>query len=914
VKKLTIVLLAAFMASGVLADGHEFPDVSVNHWASDAVSRIAAHGIIIGFPDGTFRGNESFTRYQAALVISRTVAILSANSEAANAMTANDIASIRNALQSLASDVSANSVRLAAAESAIATIADAGEVRSNDLASLTLGNAARLDDVEAALHNAENNADDGPSNADIQELQVIGALNQGDIEELREKVASVVSAAASSGDLADLSAEAGARARENAAAVAALNTVVNLLSDNVVALVQAPGPEPVVVDLSGIDNNAGDIGNIREFVITLRRDQVAISERVSALETSDAANAAAITDLQGRVTTLETNLFDISGSLEVFYDVVRLGTDGTAMFDIDRAFGDGFTASGLSTYSTGTHDDDDDGEIDREANEDAEIQGAEAGDVDLNLSVEMGWTQALNGIGSPNGLNAFDGVLDVSIAESPFADDGEGWEIQVESATINALIGDENSLFFNFGEESGLAFGAFGADHIENDGFNFGLRSDSIAGDAELNGYYVTTAADAYAMGLEGRLAPLDGFSGGASISINNTNAAEAGDVDADNVRTLVWGTDGAISVSLLDIAFEYQSASEESGDSLAALYVTTTVDAEALGLVNELSVSYFDIPAGWNAHASSGSELFAENNAGFIVNTGADLLLLDVDAYFTQYSSVQTAPDVEENRAFGASVSADLFSGVSASANFDQAYVDGVLADATTELDAEYTTTFGVGVDHDGSADDALIAGLDLAFAYSQSEEDNSATSLSASADYSLNFGILDIDPYASYARATDSDADADDTTEIKVGASISSDTLDVVMAPSLSGNVNYRTNAHTVTDADGDEYTATELQFSAGLSLNEFLMDNSVLTARYASYSGTNTTVDAGADATITAVSTDADTGEINSTTSGFELVWNYWDLQFLYGQFVFDPDTATAGDATSAQYFTLSYTIEF
>ena len=132
--------------------------------------------------------------------------------------------------------------------------------------------------------------------------------------------------------------------------------------------------------------------------------------------------------------------------------------------------------------------------------------------------------------------------------------------------------------------------------------------------------------------------------------------------------------------------------------------------------------------------------------------------------------------------------------------------------------------------------------------------------------------------------------------------------------MAPSLSGNVNYRTNAHSMADADGDEYTATEIQFSAGVTLNEFLFDNSVLSATYASYSGTNTTVDAGADATITAVSTDADTSGVNSTTSGFELSWTYWDLNFLYGQFTFDPDTATASDASSAQYFSLSYTIDF
>lgn len=910
-KKLIVALLAAFLVSGAMADGHDFPDVPANHWAGDAVHRIADHGIIIGFPDGTFRGNESFTRYQAALVISRTVAVLSANSEAANAMTADDIASLRNALQSLASDVSANSVRLAAAEAAIAAVADAGEVRSDDIAVLSLGNAARLDDIEAALHDAHHGDHDGASASDVQELQdhVASLGQQRDL---------ALSAAASAGDLASSAlnhaGKASARARENAAAVAALGTVVNLLSDNVHALVDA-NANAAPVDLSGIDSNASDIGNIREFVITLRRDQVAIGERVSALEASDAANSAAISDLEGRVTTLESNVFDVSGSIGFAYDVVRTGGAG-AMFDIDRAFGDGFTAGGLSAFTTGTHDDDDDGEIDREANEDAEVQGNVAGDFTTDLSVSMGWASAFDGVGSPNGLNSFDGVLDITIAELVDdagvavvdGDGNAGYGITVSSGTVNGLIGDESSLFFNFGEESGLQLGALGADHVENDGFNFGLRSDSIAGDAVLNGYYVTTAANAYATGLEGRLAPLDGFSGGAMVSINNTNASESGDSADDNVRTLVWGFDGATTLSIVDVAFEYQNAAVEDGDSLSAVTLDATVDTTDLGVLNELSLSYFDVPAGWIAHASADGDT-VEDNAGFIINTGVDLLSLDIDGHFTNYNTA-----TEENRAFGASVALDLDFGLTVSGSFNQAYQDGTLVDITTERDAEYESNFGVTVDHDGSADDAIIDGLTLGLAYTQSEADNSGTEVAVSAEYGLSFGVLDIDPYANYTRTADSDADADDTTELLVGASVSSETLDVLMAPSLSGNVNYRTNAHSMNDAEGDEYTATEIQFSAGVTLNEFLFDNSVLTATYASYSGTNTTVDAGADATITAVSTDADTGDVNSTTSGFELSWTYWDLNFLYGQFTFDPDTATADDASSAQYFGLSYTIEF
>ncbi|HZW99235.1 MAG TPA: S-layer homology domain-containing protein, partial [Trueperaceae bacterium] len=69
-KKLLVTLLAAVFLSGAFAQS-SFPDIPANHWAGDAVDRIADLGIVIGFPDGTFRGNEAFTRYQAALVVSR---------------------------------------------------------------------------------------------------------------------------------------------------------------------------------------------------------------------------------------------------------------------------------------------------------------------------------------------------------------------------------------------------------------------------------------------------------------------------------------------------------------------------------------------------------------------------------------------------------------------------------------------------------------------------------------------------------------------------------------------------------------------------------------------------------------------------------------------------------------------------
>lgn len=48
-------------------------DVPADHWARQAVALAMSKGWITGFPDGTFRGNQPLTRYQAALIFTRVL-------------------------------------------------------------------------------------------------------------------------------------------------------------------------------------------------------------------------------------------------------------------------------------------------------------------------------------------------------------------------------------------------------------------------------------------------------------------------------------------------------------------------------------------------------------------------------------------------------------------------------------------------------------------------------------------------------------------------------------------------------------------------------------------------------------------------------------------------------------------------
>jgi len=51
-----------------------FSDTFDSHWAHDAVANLAAKGLVEGYPDGTFKGDRTATRYEMAMVVARFLA------------------------------------------------------------------------------------------------------------------------------------------------------------------------------------------------------------------------------------------------------------------------------------------------------------------------------------------------------------------------------------------------------------------------------------------------------------------------------------------------------------------------------------------------------------------------------------------------------------------------------------------------------------------------------------------------------------------------------------------------------------------------------------------------------------------------------------------------------------------------
>ena len=71
------LLLAAVMALGVNAGvyaANPFSDVPAWHWAYDAVNKLAAEGVVEGYPSGTYGGDRLMTRYEMAQIVAKAMA------------------------------------------------------------------------------------------------------------------------------------------------------------------------------------------------------------------------------------------------------------------------------------------------------------------------------------------------------------------------------------------------------------------------------------------------------------------------------------------------------------------------------------------------------------------------------------------------------------------------------------------------------------------------------------------------------------------------------------------------------------------------------------------------------------------------------------------------------------------------
>ncbi len=75
-KKLLVILAIVALAAPCFAQANPAQTVPFDHWAYDAVQDLVDRGIIIGYPDGTFKGDRAMTRYEFAIAISRLLDVI----------------------------------------------------------------------------------------------------------------------------------------------------------------------------------------------------------------------------------------------------------------------------------------------------------------------------------------------------------------------------------------------------------------------------------------------------------------------------------------------------------------------------------------------------------------------------------------------------------------------------------------------------------------------------------------------------------------------------------------------------------------------------------------------------------------------------------------------------------------------
>ena len=73
-KKFAAALAMALGICGTAMAANPFSDVPAGHWAYAAVAKLAAAGVVDGYPDGTYKGDRTMTRYEMAQIIAKALA------------------------------------------------------------------------------------------------------------------------------------------------------------------------------------------------------------------------------------------------------------------------------------------------------------------------------------------------------------------------------------------------------------------------------------------------------------------------------------------------------------------------------------------------------------------------------------------------------------------------------------------------------------------------------------------------------------------------------------------------------------------------------------------------------------------------------------------------------------------------
>jgi len=839
-------LLAALSLS--VASAAKFSDVPPGHWAEEAVYKLADEGIILGFPDGTYRGNEFLTRYQAALLIYRLLERLRAEFKAG--VDEETLAALRNAVQELAAELASLGVRVSALEDNAATKGDVARLQAaiEELKKMKPAGVdmAALKDLEAKVEAAAVAADAAAAKAEAA-------------------VAKAEAAMAKAEDAAAAADGARGLAEANADSIKALNELAVMLNQDVLGLQdRVAALEKEVVALKG--------ATPQDYAKA--SDLKALTEYVQALSGDVAGLAGKLGEVEDRVGTLERNAFTISGSLTLTYDAVD--ASGFSGYDTDRLF--------VNTFNNPGGDTDNDGELVDEN----ENLNSQPGNTTAALSVKF-QTGKLTGTSAGEGVNTYEELFQFSIKGSwtnpssgaGYADDdanASAHVIYVDEVSTTLTVAKGQQLEVTFGQTTNAKFTEYVFDNDANS-YGPGLVATLKPGflGATVTFAYGNNGLPGYDYFYAGRvaLAPTDSFSVGASY------------VEQDSLANAVWGVDASAGFGPLSLMAEYFS----DATATASYYVKGGASFGAISL----DASYRNIAASVTPANLAAADLFvsgknqapfAADQNGFGVGASAGFGLFTVGGEYQSYTIAGT-PTTYWEATLGVGTNkkdsngnrlATGLAGFYASAKYSQA------TGGTTGWKPGQTITSGAlaKLQHFADAPDAAVSGLNLTVEYGTQGYER----LNAYGDFTAEVGPLSLFALAGYY----SQPVAGDSAT-KYGLKVETDPFAAPLKPKLLGG-------YVARSSSGPNWlAASESKWFAGIELTEFLFSpHSKFRATYASYSANNVDSfavgeqDKAFDASTFWLYSDSNAGGGSSgTLTGFELSWTYWDLEATFASYV-------------------------
>lgn len=870
-------------------------DVPAGHWAKDAIDKLISRGIILGYPDGTYRGTQNLTRYEAAVIIARLLEQIQNGSTTVT--DSETVTALQNAVQELAADLAALGVRVTDLEE----------------------NAVSKDDF-ARLEERVNGI--GAANGDPEALAGI----QAQIDELT------------------------ARADEYDA----------LRAD--------------------VDDNASSIAALNDLTVLLNQDILDLQDRVTGIDAALVDVDTRITGIDTRVTKLENApKFTVIGGFDGSYG--RLGlVQGTTDFDVDRltagtpmssangGFADGSvkTPDTAKSYNTGSLT------FGVKASQLGTIGGAvTVNDAYLNFGTTNVWD-----------INA--GKVGVTLDSAGASGTLAGQKFSAAYSAYNSNFKFQDYLFNNSTANS------------TRRGIVFNVAATSLPGAPDLtvvlgntNSQYMTNqaipaatttvpnpvapAANYY--GVRMAYKPTYGTFGVSAAMVEGVRSAVGTDFNMNYGPVNLKG-EGVLSIPNgygnigLGVFPDFQKAADAAGyvEARANLdMISFGVNARAVNpafaRVNGKGTDAFDSTPGNAGMMDTGTMPYAAGQVGYGAALGTNLGPVALGAYVDSYTNWlggdrKTGFGVKAGGKLGALELVAYYNSLTRDGKADNGAVIATgYATDNAYLTSSYntnaagmgianvpmamTSTVGVQLSHKGTADNALVKGLNFtigdAYFY-----DTATNSLYVYGDYTNTLGGFTVNPMFRYRLVTDaSDAAAyaaaptaanaaiagsSNFNTIKYGVKLASPVLtSVPFQPSLYANfANRISNVGTGMGIAANGTTTTELLGQVGIGFNNFIVDGVSAKVGYSYYQGFGVTpIATGADNQAFNASDDRIYGTRDLVTGGAtkldgittQVAWN--GLSANYGVFRYYDlkNPAPNGAPTSvAQGFKVGYNFKF